>query len=203
MVTTWGGPDVLKLNAVPAPPTGSILAPAPSLPGFDRFMMERFSPLCWALPSNEIFNPKDAQGRQVLGEAAGLQQAIYSKTGQEYLKWLRDVELRNMGMNVATIDEYLNALCTFDAKRFRQYFQVSAASLTFPAWLGWYFLTTIIRDLYRGAIDENCGPWMRKLRILHDAWRWTRIAGRWMIPRKNMFLICGHGDWIFGGCISR
>ena len=61
----------------------------------------------------------------MLGEAAGLQRAIYAKTGQEYLTWLRDMELRGMGMNDATIDEYLNALCTLDAKRFRQFFQVS------------------------------------------------------------------------------
>ncbi|MCJ1394942.1 pre-tRNA nuclear export protein [Xylographa bjoerkii] len=114
MVNSWGGPDIQN---------GIAQTTQPSLPGFDRFMMERFSPLCWALPSNTAFNPKDAQGRQVLGEAAGLQRAIYAKTGQEYLTWLRDVELRGMGMNDATIDEYLNALCTLDAKRFRQFFQ--------------------------------------------------------------------------------
>ena len=60
----------------------------------------------------------------MLGEAAGLQRAIVSKNGQEYLTWLRDVELRGMGMDGSTIDEYLQALCTFDPKRFRQYFQV-------------------------------------------------------------------------------
>ncbi|MCJ1286650.1 pre-tRNA nuclear export protein [Xylographa opegraphella] len=117
MVNSWGGPDIQN--------TGIAQTAQPSLPGFDRFMMERFSPLCWALPSIPAFNPKDAQGRQVLGEAAGLQRAIYAKTGQEYLTWLRDMELRRMGMNNATIDEYLNALCTFDAKGFRQFFQVS------------------------------------------------------------------------------
>ncbi|MCJ1382803.1 pre-tRNA nuclear export protein [Xylographa soralifera] len=115
MVNSWGGPDLQN--------TGIAQTAQPSLPGFDRFMMERFSPLCWALPSIPAFDPKDAQGRQVLGEAAGLQRAIYAKTGQEYLTWLRDMELRGMGMNDATIDEYLNALCTFDAKGFRQFFQ--------------------------------------------------------------------------------
>lgn len=89
-------------------------------------MMERFSPLCWALPSNNEFNPKDAQGKQVLGEAAGLQKAIYSKTGDEYLTWLRDVELRGMGMEDSAIDEFLQTLCNSDLKRWRQYFQVSA-----------------------------------------------------------------------------
>ena len=89
-------------------------------------MMERFSPLCWALPSNSEFNPKDAQGKQVLGEASGLQKAIYSKTGQEYLTWLRNVELRGMGMEDSAIDEFLQTFCNSDLKRWRQYFQVSA-----------------------------------------------------------------------------
>ena len=122
MVTTWGGPDIPATTT--SLPNGSRSEPQPTLPGFDRFMIERFSPLCWALPSDTNFNPKDAQGRLVLGEAAGLQRAIYAKTGQEYLTWLREVELRGMGMNEAAVEEYLNALCTFDAKRFRQYLQV-------------------------------------------------------------------------------
>ena len=114
MTNSWGGPDV----------PNSSLAVQPSLPGFDRFMIERFSPLCWALPSNSNFNPKDAQGKQVLNEAASLQQAILSKTGQAYLSWLGDVELKGMGMDESTINEYLQALCNLDQKKFRQYFQV-------------------------------------------------------------------------------
>ena len=95
--------------------------------------MTRFSPVCWAIPANPNFNPKDAQGRQVLGEAAGLQKAIYSKTGGEYVTWLRDVELRGMGMDEGTVDDYMNALCNSDAKGFRQFFQVcpSGPSLFF------------------------------------------------------------------------
>ena len=122
MTSSWGGPDV---------PISS-LAVQPSLPGFDRFMMERFSPLCWALPSNSEFNPKDAQGKQVLGEAASLQKAILSKTGQAYLNWLRDAELRGMGMDESTTNDYLQALCNFDQKRFRQYFQVRPSSSNSP-----------------------------------------------------------------------
>lgn len=123
MVITWGGPD---LPAQSSQGNGDITysTSQPTLPGFDQFMMTRFSPLCWAIPSNPNFNSKDAQGRQVLGEAAGLQKAIYTKTGQEYLTWLRDIELRGMGMENGVIDEYLRALCTFDPKGFRQFFQV-------------------------------------------------------------------------------
>lgn len=111
MVLTWGGPDIRTGN------------PQPGLPGFDRFMMERFSPLCWALPSQPNFDPKDAQGKQAMGEAAGLQKAIYTKTGEEYLSFLKTTELNSMGMDAGTVDEYLRALSTFDGKGFKQYFQ--------------------------------------------------------------------------------
>ncbi|KAL8842655.1 MAG: hypothetical protein Q9170_000430 [Blastenia crenularia] len=111
MVVTWGGPDVQA---------GS---PQPTLPGFDGFMMERFSPLCWALPSQSNFDPKDAQGRQALGEAAGLQKIIYTKTGEAYLSFLRNSELSSMGMDAGTVDEYLGALSNSDSKTFKQYFQ--------------------------------------------------------------------------------
>ncbi|KAL9006000.1 MAG: hypothetical protein Q9188_001234 [Gyalolechia gomerana] len=111
MVITWGGPDIQ---------TGS---PQPTLPGFDRFVMERFSPLCWTLPSQPNFDPKDAYGRQAMGEAAGLQKAIYTKTGEEYLSYLRNTELSGMGMDAGTVDEYLKALSNTDGKAFKQYFQ--------------------------------------------------------------------------------
>ena len=126
MISSWGGPDL------PFPSSsldGLVSKCQPSLPGFDRFMIERFSPLCWALPSNREFNPKDAQGKQVLGEAASLQKAIYTKTGQEYLTWLREVELRGVGMDDVTTNEYTQALCDFDVRHFRQFFQVRSLGL--------------------------------------------------------------------------
>lgn len=123
MVYTWGGPDIQsspqQIDSVL--PT---VAPQPTLPGFDRFMIERFSPLCWAIPTQPTFDPRDAQGRLVLAEAASLQKAIYAKTGQEYLTWLREAELRGTGMDAATVEGYLVALGTLDLKGFRQFFQV-------------------------------------------------------------------------------
>jgi len=112
---TWGGPDI--------PATSN--RPQPSLPGFDRFMMERFSSLAWAIPSHPKYNPNDAQGRQVLKEAAALQKAICAKNGATYLAYLRDVELRGMGMDEGSIEEYLRALAGLDLKEFRNYFVVS------------------------------------------------------------------------------
>lgn len=58
-----------------------------------------------------------------MGEAAGLQKAIYTKTGEEYLSHLRTTELSSMGMDAGTVDEYLRVLSDSDVKAFKQYFQ--------------------------------------------------------------------------------
>ena len=116
MCLAWGGPDLI--------PEDLTINAQPELPGFDRFMIERFSPLCWALVGNLDFNPKDIQAKQVLAEAAHLQKAILSKTGNEYISWLRDVELRGIGMNEQEMNEYCHTMKGTDLKGFRQYFQV-------------------------------------------------------------------------------
>ena len=120
MCSTWGGPDVISTTGQT---NGNVPVPQPALPGLDRFMITRFSPLCWALPATGSFNSQDAQARLVLGEAANLQKIIYSKTGQEYLSWLRDNELRSMGMSNDMINEYLSKMTSLDTKGFRTYFQ--------------------------------------------------------------------------------
>ena len=124
MVFTWGGLDLQLQPSAVGDGNASYGSPQPKIPGFDRFMMTTFSPTCWAIPSNPNFDPKDAQGKQVLSEAAALQKAIYTKTGQEYLTWLREAELSGMGMDSGTIDEYLHALCTSDTKEFQHFFKV-------------------------------------------------------------------------------
>lgn len=129
MVNTWGGPDI---QAQAATPQGNSLAPQATIPqlhGFDRFMMTEFSPICWALATHPNFNSQDAQTKQVLGEAANLQKAIYAKTGDKYLAWLRDYELSGMGMDSVLIEEYLRELSTSDVKGFRQFFQVKSHTL--------------------------------------------------------------------------
>lgn len=130
MVLTWGGPG----SEVPPSASENGTVPDQSahakLPGFDQFMMTTFSPLCWAVPSNPNFDSKDAQGKQVLGEAAALQKAIYTMTGQGYLTYLRDVELSGMGMDTDTINEYLGALCNSDTKAFQQFFKVCVSLCT-------------------------------------------------------------------------
>ncbi|KAI9839121.1 MAG: pre-tRNA nuclear export protein [Sarea resinae] len=117
MSAVWGGPDL------PSPTSTETSPPSPTLPGFDRFMITRFSPLCWSLPTNPSFNAKDPQARQVLGEIGGLQKVILAKTGGEFVAWLRDVELRGLGIEGEPMEEYLRALTSLDLKGFKQFFQ--------------------------------------------------------------------------------
>lgn len=118
MCGCWGGPDIGPGAANGTTPTQA------ALPGFGSFMITRFSPLCWALPSNPSFNSKDAQAKQVLAEAGALQHTIYLKTGMEYADYLRNRELPGMGMGTDLIDEFLTALSQLDVKGFRQFFPV-------------------------------------------------------------------------------
>ena len=120
MVLTWGGSGSGAAGSVTHPDTGS----QAKLPGFDNFMITTFSPICWAAPTNPKFDAKDAQGKQVLSEAAALQKAIYIKTGQDYINYLRDVELSGMGMDSSNIDRFVDALCNADMKSFQQFFRV-------------------------------------------------------------------------------
>ncbi|KAL2866238.1 Ran GTPase-binding protein LOS1 [Aspergillus lucknowensis] len=116
MASSWGGPDI-----APAASNGSTEGQI-AQPGFGRFMIERFSPLCWALPATPSFNSKDAQAKQVLAEAGGLQRIIYAKTGMEYIEYLRDQELPGMGMGGDLVEEYVGTLSRLDLKGFRQFF---------------------------------------------------------------------------------
>jgi exportin-T len=115
MAVVWGGSETAQ---------NGVTASQGAIPGFNQFMFTRFSPLCWVLPSSSGFNPKDALARQVLGEAGGLQQTIYTKAGTEYADYLRSQELPGVGMGPELVEEYVNALTQFDAKGFRAFFLV-------------------------------------------------------------------------------
>lgn len=155
MVHTWGGPDIQSQAAASQ---GNSLAPPatiPQLPGFDRFMMTEFSPICWALVTHPNFDSQDAQTKQALGEAAGLQQAIYAKTGDKYLAWLKDYELSGIGMDSVFIEEYLRALSTSDVKGFRRFFQVKSLTHSLsPRHFSFYF--TRIAKLTSTTLVESC-----------------------------------------------
>ncbi|KAI1344290.1 Xpo1-domain-containing protein [Xylariaceae sp. FL0016] len=118
MASVWGGPDVANIAANPSAPSGS---PSPAIPGFDHFMIDRFHPLCWDVMRDPHFKPStDAQTRQVLNEIAGLEQAIYLKTGDMFIQHLQTT-LFIQGVNG---DEFLRSMTTsVDRKGFAKYLQ--------------------------------------------------------------------------------
>lgn len=118
MCMVWGGPDVVVGQT---PPEMTQLGQQ-ELPGFKQFMTTRFSPLCWAMPSNPNFNPKDGQSRQVLVEAAGLQKMIYAKNGQDYINHLRNTELPSLGLQGPVVEEFFSKLTTLDVKAWKSWF---------------------------------------------------------------------------------
>lgn len=119
MCLVWGGPDVVA---------GQISsdinqAQQQELPGFKEFMMTRFSPLCWSMPANPNFNPKDGQARQVLMEAAALQKTIFAKNGEAYITYLRNTELPNVGLQGGPMmEDFFSKLATMDVKSWRSWF---------------------------------------------------------------------------------
>lgn len=104
------------------------------LAGFEKFMIDSFSVLCWEVPGNQGFNPKDAQAKLVLGEISGLQKMLYFKLGENYLQYLRTAYFPSVNFSQAPAEEYLSALTRLDHKAFRAYFQV-CFSWIHPLWL--------------------------------------------------------------------
>jgi exportin-T len=107
MTNVWSGPDKVGPGADKTP-TSPVITQAP-LPGFDNYIVERFSPLAWSIPASPGFNSKDAQAKQVLYEAANLQTEIVKKTGEPYVERLKS-DLGGMGIGGDGIDQYLRTL---------------------------------------------------------------------------------------------
>lgn len=101
MTAIWGGSDL------PPPDNPTTTPPTPLLPGFDTFAMTRFSPLPWSLISHPRFDPKDAQARSTLHDAAALQYMIWRKCGSLYESYLQNRELLSLGFSSLIIDDFL------------------------------------------------------------------------------------------------
>ncbi|KAJ4286129.1 pre-tRNA nuclear export protein [Kalmusia sp. IMI 367209] len=107
MTTVWSGPDKIGPGA-----NGTSISPVTSqtpIPGFENYVIERFSPLVWSIPASPGFNSKDAQAKQVLYEAANLQSEIVKKVGEPYVERLK-TDLTGMGVNEDMVDRYLQTL---------------------------------------------------------------------------------------------
>jgi exportin-T len=107
MISVWGGPDKVGPGANTTP-TSPDTAQAP-LPGFDNYVVDKFSPLAWSIPASPGFNSKDAQAKQVLYEAANLQHEIIKKVGESYVERLKS-DLGGMGVGGDGADQYLRTL---------------------------------------------------------------------------------------------
>ncbi|PSN69972.1 Exportin-T [Corynespora cassiicola Philippines] len=107
MTSVWSGPDKIGpgANADPSSPVAS----QTTIPGFDNYVVDRFSPLVWTIPASPGFNSKDAQAKQVLYEAANLQAEIVKKVGEPFVERLKS-DLRGMGVGEDVIDQYLRTL---------------------------------------------------------------------------------------------
>ncbi|GAP87424.1 putative Exportin-T [Rosellinia necatrix] len=119
MTTVWGGPDVASISANPT----TLGSPSPVIPGFDQLILiDRFHSTCWQVLLNEQFRPSaDAQTKQVLNEIAGLEQAIYLKTGQGFIRHLQSTLFPELGING---DEFLRSMSTStDRRTFAKYLQ--------------------------------------------------------------------------------
>ncbi|KAI1409545.1 Xpo1-domain-containing protein [Hypoxylon sp. FL1857] len=125
MAGVWGGPDVANISANPSAPTGS---PSPVIPGFDQFLIDRFHSVCWEVLRDPQFNPaSDAQAKQVLHEIAGLEQAIYLKTGEAFLQNLQSTLFPGLGIDG---NDFLRAMTTAtDKKSFSKYLQGLLSSI--------------------------------------------------------------------------
>ncbi|KAF2997396.1 pre-tRNA nuclear export protein [Curvularia kusanoi] len=104
MIDVWSGPDKVGPGANATPTTPG----TDPLPGFDNYVLERFSPLVWSIPAAPGFNSKDAQAKQVLHETANLQTEIIKKVGEPYAECLRN-DLSGMGAG-DVVDQYLRTL---------------------------------------------------------------------------------------------
>ncbi|CAM1505260.1 Fc.00g108970.m01.CDS01 [Cosmosporella sp. VM-42] len=115
----WGGPDIATISQNPTAPAG---APAPTIPGFDQFMIDKFHSACWEVMRNPNFRPyQDAQTKQVLVEIAGLEQMIYTKTGDMFIQQLQNILFPSLGIDGG---DFLRSLTSStDKKTFASYLQ--------------------------------------------------------------------------------
>ncbi|RPA74847.1 Xpo1-domain-containing protein [Ascobolus immersus RN42] len=94
------------------------------LPGFDQFMMDRFSLICWEISADPAFKLQDAQSKQLLGEIATLQKTIYLSVGDRFSEYLRTAYFPRIGLPDAIVSEFLEALQKLDQRDFKNFFRV-------------------------------------------------------------------------------
>ncbi|KAJ2906782.1 hypothetical protein MKZ38_010773 [Zalerion maritima] len=118
MAKVWGGPNIATVGENPSISNDSS---SPSIPGFDQYMLDKFHATCWDVLQNTEFRPgSDAQTRQVLGEIGLLEQAIYQKTGNQFVQNITTSLFPSFGLDG---NDYLRCLTSTQEKKvLSQYF---------------------------------------------------------------------------------
>jgi len=118
MADLWGGPSIAQIG--PQAQISSSVSPSPAFPGFDRFLIERFHPICWDVLRDPNFRPTaDAQAKGVLAEIAALEQMIYVKTGDMFIQHLQSSFFPSMGMDGTDFIQHM--VTSSDKKVFSAY----------------------------------------------------------------------------------
>ncbi|KAF8896374.1 armadillo-type protein [Infundibulicybe gibba] len=92
------------------------------LPGFERFIYERFVPAAFRVPSLPDFNMKDGQQMVVLHEIANFLQAVCKTRGAEAYEFFVSVFLPSQNWPSDTALDFTTKLRDMDGKGFRKYF---------------------------------------------------------------------------------
>lgn len=120
MLMTWGNGVVAADATTPGVEFFGLGLP---VPGFEeQNLFEQYSQVCWSLPTKPGFNPRDAQLRIALGEAAALLKALFDFKGQSYATYLDQVFLPQLGMPKPMADEFIQNLGNLKPKDFRKFY---------------------------------------------------------------------------------
>ena len=103
-------------------PEAKILPTTQVIPGFEAYIYDRLLPLCFEVPSNAAFRPKDGQSQLVMAEIATLFRSIVFARGQEALDRLQNGYLPSLGCPPATAADFVTQLTTLESKNFRRWF---------------------------------------------------------------------------------
>ncbi|KAL0575167.1 pre-tRNA nuclear export protein, partial [Marasmius crinis-equi] len=119
-VTAWAQPTP------PAPTSNGNTNHNPlndmALPGYERYIYERFVPSAFRVPSTPSLNLKDGQVTVVLHEIANFLQTVCKTRGDEAYNWFLTVFLPSQNWPPEAAMEFTTKLKELDSRSFRKYF---------------------------------------------------------------------------------
>ncbi|CCJ29157.1 unnamed protein product [Pneumocystis jirovecii] len=112
MITLWAS-DQSQISDIKIKKTVS---------GFDQFIFQSLSSLCFEVPSKQSFNPQDTQTITVLSEISNLQFTIFQKKQAEFERYLCNIYFPSVNIPKEIANEYIEALKHLNAKQFKFFF---------------------------------------------------------------------------------